>query len=112
MSGFRSNSLSNVSWRAAIQIAPGNIIAAKVIGFTHTGLQLQCASLLRDGQTYQMMMEVPDPRDASARTQVTCKATCQYAILSGNEYRAGMKYFEVHPQYQALLNSWSGQAAA
>lgn len=108
----RSNSLSNVSWRAAIQIAPGNIIPAKVIGFTHTGIQLQCASLLRDGQTYQMMMEVPDQRDASVRTQVTCKATCLYAILSGNEYRAGMKYFEVQPQHQALLNSWSGQAAA
>lgn len=109
MSESRSTPRSNVSWRSAILISSGNIIPAKVVNFSAAGIQLECDRLLKDGQTYQMMMEVPDQRDASARTQVICKVTCLYALLSGSEYRAGMKYFEVPPQHQALLKSWGGK---
>jgi hypothetical protein len=108
MSEHRSVQRTNVSWRAAIQIAIGQIVPAKVINFSTGGLKLQCANLLKDGQTYQMMMEVPDPRDASLRTQVTCKATCSYSTLSDSVYRAGMKYFEIPAQHQALVDSWCG----
>ncbi len=107
----RSSPRSNVSWRAAILIAPGNIVPAKLMNIAGTGIQLQCAHRLIDGQVYQMMMEVPEPKDASQRTQVVCKATCNYTILSGSEYRAGMKLIEVPSQHQALLNSWGGKSA-
>ncbi|GGC86629.1 hypothetical protein GCM10011396_37430 [Undibacterium terreum] len=72
---------------------------------------MQCAHRLSDGQVYQMMMEVPEPRDASQRTQVVCKANCNYTILSGDEYRAGMKLTDVPPQHQALLGNWGGKPA-
>jgi hypothetical protein len=111
MSEYRSKPRSNVSWRAAILVSEGNIVAAKIVNFSGGGIQLQCPRLLKDGQTYQMMMEVPDQRDASLRTQVVCKATCLYALLSGDEYRAGMKYFEVPVQHRELLESWGGKVA-
>lgn len=104
----RSVVRTNVSWRAAILVAPGKIVAAKVINFSHGALKLQCAQLLRDGETYQMMMEVPSQHDASVRTQVICKATCLYSTLSENEYRSGMKYLDVPAQHEALLQSWGG----
>lgn len=107
----RSSPRSNVSWRAAILVAPGNIVPAKVLNIAGAGIQLQCAHRLADGQVYQMMMEVPEPKDASQRTQVVCKASCNYTILSGSEYRAGMKLAEVPAQHQALLNNWGGKSA-
>lgn len=108
MSDSRSNPRSKVSWRAAILLAPGNIVAAKILDFTMAGVQLQCGHVLKEGQTYQMMMEVPSKRDASQRTQVVCKATVRYNILSGNEYRSGMKYFDFAPEHLLLLQSWAG----
>lgn len=104
----RATHRTNVVWRAAILISAGKIVPAKVINFSLGGLKLQCAHLLRDGEIYQMMMEVPSHRDASVRTQVVCKAKCLYSTLSENEYRAGMKYFEVPSQHEALLQSWGG----
>lgn len=112
MSDSRSNPRLSVSWRGAVLLAPGKIIPAKIVNFSLGGIQLQCANLLRDGETYQMMMEVPDKRDASKRTQVVCKGKVMYALLSGNEYRAGIKYSGVAPEHHALLESWGGKAAA
>ncbi|MES2049804.1 MAG: hypothetical protein V4447_15490 [Pseudomonadota bacterium] len=104
----RSAPRTNVSWRAAILVAPGQIVAAKVINLSVGSLKLQCPHILRDGETYQMMMEVPSKLDASVRTQVICKAKCLYSTLSDNEYRAGMKYFEVPSQHDALMHAWGG----
>ena len=112
MSDARAHSRINVVWRAAIQIAPGQIVPAKVLNFSASGILLQCAHLVRDGQTYNMMMEVPHPKDASRRTQVVCKARCAYCTLSGDEYRAGMRYFEVPEQHAELLASWGGTPVA
>jgi hypothetical protein len=109
MSESRSAPRTNVSWRAAILVAPGKIVPAKVTNFSVDALKLQCAHILRDGETYQMMMEVPNKHDASDRTQVICKAKCLYSTLSENEYRAGMKYFEVPAQHDALLHTWGGK---
>lgn len=107
MAESRSALRTNVSWRAAILVAPGKIVPAKVINFSLGSIKLQCAHILRDGETYQMMMEVPSRHDASIRTQVICQAKCLYNTLSENEYRAGMKYFEVPAQHDALLQTWS-----
>lgn len=108
MAESRSAPRTNVSWRAAIALAPGKIVPAKVINFSDGALKLQCAHHLRDGEIYQMMMQVPSHRDASVRTEVICKVKCLYSTLSGDEYHAGMKYFEVPSEHTQLLHSWSG----
>jgi hypothetical protein len=112
MCDSRSNPRLSVSWRGAVLLAPGKIIPAKIVNFSLGGIQLQCANLLRDGETYQMMIEVPDKKDASKRTQVVCKGKIMYALLSGNEYRAGIKYSGVAAEHHALLESWGGKAEA
>ena len=106
MSDSHNAARANVTWRGAIQVVPGKIVPAKIVSFTSASIQMQCSASLKEKQTYQMMMEVPKPGDASQRTQVVCKATCIYSILSGNEYRAALKYFEVPSQHAALLAEW------
>jgi hypothetical protein len=59
-------------------------------------------------QSYQMMMEIPSVKDASARTQVVVKASCVYTILSGDAYRAGLKCTDYPPEHRPLLESWGG----
>ncbi|PXX38734.1 hypothetical protein [Undibacterium pigrum] len=108
MNDSSSATRTNVTWRGAIQVLPGQIVPAKIINFTSASIQMQCSAVLKEKQTYQMMMEVPKPGDASQRTQVVCKATCIYSILSGNEYRTALKYFEVPAQHAALLAEWHG----
>jgi hypothetical protein len=97
-----------VSWRAAIQVVPGHIVPAKVVNFSATGIQLQTSVMLKEKQTYQMMMEIPSVKDASARTQVVVKASCVYTILSGDAYRAGLKCTDYPPEHRPLLESWGG----
>ncbi|MFZ6687208.1 PilZ domain-containing protein [Undibacterium sp. SXout11W] len=108
MSDSRNSPRLSVAWRAAIQVAVGRIVPAKIINFSASGIQLQTSVMLKEKQVYQMMMEVPSHKDASSRTQVVCKATCLYTILSGNEYRAGMKCSDFPPQHRELLESWGG----
>jgi hypothetical protein len=108
MSDSRASSRLPVAWRAAIQVAPGRIVPAKVINFSASGIQMQCAVMLREKQSYQMMMEVPSQRDASSRTRVVFTATCVYTILSGGEYRSGMKCSDYPPEHRELLQSWGG----
>jgi hypothetical protein len=108
MSEARLAVRAKVSWRAAILIGPGKIVPAKIIDFSRGGLKLQCGVPLKDGETYQIMMEVPKKLDASSRTKVTCKAKCIYSLLSGDDYCAGMKYFEVPSQFVSLLQNWHG----
>lgn len=108
MAESRAAPRTNVSWRAAIALLSGKIVPAKVVNFSGGALKLQCAHHLRDGEIYQMMMQVPSHSDASIRTEVICKVKCIYSTLSGNEYHAGMKYFEVPDQHTDLLHFWSG----
>lgn len=108
MSDSRINLRLAVSWRAAVQVVPGRIVPAKIVNFSAAGIQMQVGVMLKEKQDYQMMMEVPSPRDASARTQVVCKATCIYTILSGSEYRAGLKCLHFPPEHAELLASWGG----
>ncbi|MBI3283340.1 MAG: hypothetical protein HYZ65_00605 [Burkholderiales bacterium] len=112
MSDLRSYPRANVNWRAAVLVAPGRIVPAKILNFSGNGIQLQCSVALKEKQIYQMMMEVPQQRDASQRTQVVCRADCLYTILSGSEYRAGMKYFDVPYEHEGLLASWGGRTVA
>ncbi len=106
MSDNRSAQRSNVAWRGAIQIAQGRIVPAKITNFSANGLQMLTNSVLKEKQNYLVMLEVPSKRDASQRTQVVCKASCIYSILTGNEYRAGMRYYDLPPQHEALLQEW------
>ncbi|NDI84925.1 PilZ domain-containing protein [Undibacterium crateris] len=108
MSESRNSARLPVAWRAAIQVAPGRIVPAKVVNFSATGIQLQSGVMLKEKQEYQMMMEVPSHKDASARTQVVCKAVCVYTILSGSEYRAGLRIANYPPEHKELLQSWGG----
>lgn len=64
--------------------------------------------MLKEKQDFQMMMEVPSRHDASLRTQVVFKATCVYTILSGSEYRAGLKAVSYPSEHRELLESWGG----
>lgn len=110
MSVARSNqraTLSNVSWRGAILIAPEKIVPVKIVNISPDEILLLSSHLLKDGQTYQMMLEVPNPNDASRRTQVVCKGSVKYAILSGSDYRAGIKYTGVSAEHALLLAHWS-----
>lgn len=102
-------SSSNVSWRGAVLIAPEKIVPVKIVNISTDEVLLLSAYLLKDGQTYQMMLEVPDPSDASRRTQVVCKGTVKYAILSGSDYRAGIRYTGVSPEHASLLAHWSSK---
>mgnify|MGYP003347099311 CR=1 FL=1 len=108
MNDSRASSRLPVAWRAAIQVAPGRIVPAKVINFSSSGIQMQCPVMLKEKQLYQMMMEVPTQRDASNRTRVVFSATCVYTILSGSEYRSGMKAQDYPAEHRELLQSWGG----
>lgn len=108
MSDLRISPRVNVNWRGAIQVLPGEVTPVKIINLSSTGIQVQCSAMLQEKLCYELMMEVPDPRDFARRIQVVCKASCIYTVLSGNEYRAGMKFFDVPTNDRALLAKWHG----
>lgn len=111
MSDARSAPRINVTWRGAIQVSQGKIIAIKIVNFSSSGVQFLCPQIVAERGTFQMMIEIPDRRDASRRTQVVCKGMALYCILSGSEYRVGMKISDIPPQHNDLVNSWAGVPA-
>lgn len=106
MSDLRSNPRTHVAWRGAVQIAPGNIVVVKVVNFSGNGAQFLCAKMLQEKQTYNMMIEMPDRRDPTLRVQVACKGTVLYSILSGSEYRTGIRISDIPPQHNQLMQAY------
>ena len=81
MTDARSAPRINVTWRGAIQIAPGKIIAIKVVNFSANGVQFLCPQIVPERVNFQMMIEIPDRRDASRRTQVVLQRRCLVLYL-------------------------------
>lgn len=106
MTDARSIPRINVTWRGAIQISQGKIIAIKVINFSKQGVQFLCSQLVPENMSFQMMIEIPSRNDASRRTQVVCKGSTLYCILSGVDYRVGMKLTDIPPQHTELIDGW------
>ncbi len=109
MSNARSSTRVPVNWRAALRLASGQIVIVKVLNYSQNGVQISCPQILPDNSTYQLTIEVPHIRDASHRSQVNCKATSLYCILSGDHYRVGMKISEIPPKFDELLRPWASK---
>ena len=56
-----------------------------------------CPQIVPERVSFQMMMEIPDRRDASRRTSSRLQRRRLYCILSGVEYRVGMKFLTFRP---------------
>lgn len=106
MAELRSSPRTHVAWRAAVRLEEAGIVPARVINIANNGVQLQCVSPLRDGASYQVMLEVPTAADAQHRVQILCRVACLYTILSGGEYRSGVKFIEIPAEHKQLLISW------
>lgn len=106
MTESRSQHRIPINWRGGVQLSSGQIIVTKIMNISSSGVQLLCPQLLVQDQSYQLMIEVQDKRDSNRRTQVVCKGTCLYCILSGHAYRVGMKISDVPAQHNQLIQDW------
>ena len=104
---LRKSPRTNVTWRAAIKLDAGNIVPAKVVNVSATGILLQCAHRVVVNHEYQVMMEVPRiDQPAGVPYQVRCKVVVLHAILSGDFFRIGVKFSELSDLHRNLIAAW------
>ena len=104
---LRKSPRSNVLWRAAIKLGEGNIVPAKVINVSASGLLIQCAHNVAIDKEYRLLMEVPRIDQSSSEPyQVACKISVLHAILSGDSYRIGVKFTEISDLHKNLVAAW------
>jgi hypothetical protein len=103
MNDSRSNPRTHVAWRGAVQISKDKIIGVKVVDFSATGAQIMCSISLEEKKIYQIMIEIPTQRNPTIKIQLVCKAKVIYSILSGSEYRIGLKLSEIPATHHKLI---------
>lgn len=104
---LRKSPRTNILWRAAIKLGEGNIVPAKVVNVSASGLLIQCVDRVEIDKEYRMMMEVPRiDQSSSDPYQVVCKVAVLHAILSGDSYRIGVKFTEISDLHENLVAAW------
>ncbi|MDY7537784.1 PilZ domain-containing protein [Undibacterium sp. RTI2.1] len=104
---LRKSPRVNVTWRAVIKLANGQLMPAKIVNISTGGVLLQCPEKLEVNAEYQIMMEVPSIDFAKKEQfKVPCKAHIQHIILTGDFYRVGVKFSELSDLHQRLLDAW------
>jgi hypothetical protein len=104
---LRKSPRTNVIWRAAIKLGAGKIVPAKVVNVSATGVLLQSSTRVEVDHEYQVMMEVPKINQTSGEPyQVLCKVMVLHAILSGDQFRIGVKFTELSDLHRNLIAAW------
>ena len=107
MMELRKNPRANVTWRGAIKLSDGEIIAVKIVNIASDGLLLHCPTALEVNQQYKIMMEMPSiDQSSSVRHQAPCKVLAMHIRLSGDFYQVGVRFTEISDLHQALFDAW------
>ncbi|TDK64476.1 PilZ domain-containing protein [Sapientia aquatica] len=99
-----------VAWHAALRLPSKQIVRAKVVNISSSGMQFTTAEHLIANQKYEMQITVPDLNGSTSTTLVPCFIECLYTILSGGDYRVGAKFSGMAPEHKTLIARWSEKA--
>ena len=92
MSDNRTASRTPVNWHADLLYGSSQLGSVRITDITSVGMQIIIKTNLPQNHEYEMCIEVPDAGGSAKSTPVRCRVKCVYVILSGQVYRAGLKF--------------------
>jgi hypothetical protein len=102
----------NITWRAVVRLPDGSLMQTRAANLSAGGILLLCKTDLSVGQAYSMMLEVPGLTPNAKLNHIPCQGQVLHSILSGSEYRIGVKLVELSDLHNELIRAWVSRVDA
>ncbi len=96
----------NVTWKARVMPAPGNVLDAKTADISSSGVGLICHHPLPPHSVVQLALQVPHLTITGSFTVVTGRVKVAFQVMRGGEYRVGAQWVDISDASRTLLTSW------
>ena len=97
---------ANVVWRTAYLVAVGKYSPLKIINISEGGVGAVTESRFNLGQQMQLVLEIPHPDGSPRWIHAPIKAVVVHTILSGENYKIGVKFTEIDINHKAVIKTW------
>ena len=102
----------NVTWRGSVKMDDGKLVPIRVINVGNHGFLFLCPTALLAEHDYQLSLEVPNiDKTSSTLYQVTCTVVLTHSVLSGGQFRVGVKFVQMSRLHRDLINAWVSLAS-
>jgi hypothetical protein len=102
----------NVTWRGTVKMDQDKTVPIRIINVGNNGLLLLCPKALMADCEYQLSLEVPDiDKSSNALYKVNCVVALTHSVLSGEQFRIGVKFLSISSINRDLINAWVSLAS-
>ena len=102
----------NVTWRGLVKMDEDKLVPIRVINVGNSGFLFLCPKALMAEREYQLSLEVPNiDKSASTLYQVNCVVALTHSVLSGEQFRVGVRVVSISSMHRDLINAWVSLAS-
>jgi c-di-GMP-binding flagellar brake protein YcgR len=102
----------NVTWRAHVKMDDNKLVPIRIINVSNSGFLFLSSKALMSEREYQLNVEVPSiDKTSSALYHVNCVVALTHSVLSGEQFRVGVKFVNISSMHRDLINAWVSLAS-
>ncbi|MFC0350993.1 PilZ domain-containing protein [Undibacterium danionis] len=102
----------NVTWRGTINMDNAKLVPIKIINVGSSGFLFLCPKALMADREYSLSVEIPNiDKSSSMQYQVDCVVVLTHSVLSGEQFRIGVKFVSISSMHRDLINAWVSLAS-
>jgi hypothetical protein len=102
----------NVTWRGSVKVDDDKLVPIRVINVGNNGFLFLSPKALMADRDYQLSLEVPNiDKTSGTLHQVNCVVTLTHSVLSGEQFRIGVKFATISSMHRDLINAWVSLAS-
>ncbi|MDP1693219.1 MAG: PilZ domain-containing protein [Burkholderiaceae bacterium] len=105
----RTEPRRQVGWRGQIVTEDGRRLAVRIVDISSTGAGFVGDDKLALRQPVILEVQVPRLPDMDGHTIERWRATVAFQMFKGRTLRSGVKFQDLRPEQQALLEAWVGR---
>jgi hypothetical protein len=102
----RQNPRLMVHWRARLMVQAPKYVEAEVIDVSENGMGLRCQHRVREHQTYDFAVAIPDVLEWDRHDVVQFRAVVQSVVLSGTSFRVGVQFVSMPSSLRTKIHQW------
>ena len=108
--GKRAEPRCAVRWRGQVQMADGRRLAVRIVDISASGAGLMGDDKLTLRESVFLDAEVPRLPAMDGYATQRWRATVMFQTFTSGTLRAGLKFEDLTPEQEALLQAWIGRS--
>lgn len=102
----------NVTWRGQVKMDDNRLVPIRIINVSNSGFLFLSPKALLSERDYHIHVEVPNiDKTSSALYQLSCVVELTHSVLSGEQFRVGVKFVSMSSMHRDLINAWVSLAS-